>query len=141
MDANSTTQEGANDFTAMIRNTGMVDAIPHLHGANFPRTYLNGQRQLDYMLVTPGILPFLRRVEHFGIHEAIPSDHVGCWIEFDGKQLFNGATKWLSSVLQKPFIMRETRKIETFKKLMEIHFRERDVERRIDQLLPRLDKG
>jgi hypothetical protein len=80
MDANSTTQEGANGFIAMIKNTGMVDAISHLHSTNLPRTYLNGQRRLDYMLVTPGILPFLRRAGHFGIHEAIPSDHVGCWI-------------------------------------------------------------
>ena len=78
IDANSTTQEGENDFTAMIRTTGMVNAISHLHGANLPRTYLNGQCRLDYMLVTPGIFPFLRQAGHFVIYEAIPSDHVGC---------------------------------------------------------------
>jgi hypothetical protein len=55
MDTKSTTQEGANDFIAMTTNTGLVDAILHLHGANLPRTYLNGQCRLDYMLVTPGI--------------------------------------------------------------------------------------
>jgi hypothetical protein len=124
VEAKSTTQEGGNDFTSMIRNTGLVDTISRLHGTNLLRTYLNGQRRLDYMLVTPGILPFLRQAWNFVIHVVIPSYYVGYWIQLNVTRLFNGATKCLSLVLQKPFIMRETSKIETFVKVMEMHFRE-----------------
>jgi hypothetical protein len=60
------------------------------------------------MFVTPGIIPCLRRSGYLGIQDVIPSDHVGCWLEFDGTELFRGATENLGTIQQKPFTMRDT---------------------------------
>jgi hypothetical protein len=62
------------------------------------------------------------------------SDHTGCWVEFDGKKLFNGATEGLSLVLQLPFTMRETVKLEKFTKALEDHLSAKNVESRLETL-------
>ena len=141
LDANSTTQEGANAFTSMIVETVLVDAISHHHGAHLPHTCLRGRRRLDYMLVTPALLPYLRRSGHFGIQDAIPSDHVGCWIEFDGTALFRGATECLSSTLKMPFNLRQMSAVETFISIMEMHFIAQNVEKRIERMQNSFARG
>ena len=99
----------------------MIDAVAHFHGESIPKTYLRGQNRIDYMFVSSGLLPCLRWSGNLGIQDCIPTDHVGCWLEFDGKEFFRGVTKNLGTIQQKPFTMRDTKQLKMFTINMENH--------------------
>ena len=46
---------------------------------------------------------------------------MGCWLEFDGTELFRGATDNLGRIQQKPFTMRDTEQLRIFAEKMETH--------------------
>ena len=82
----------------------------------------------------PGITHAVQKCGQIGIHDAIMSDHSGCWVEFYGLKLFNGDTEGLSSVLQLPFTTRETVKLEKNTKALEDHLTAKNVENRLENL-------
>jgi hypothetical protein len=88
MDANEPMHSPHNGVQKLLSATGMVDAIAQFHGDDIPKTYIRGRNRIDYMFVTPGIISCLRWSGHIGIQDGIPSDHVGCWLEFDGTEFF-----------------------------------------------------
>ena len=93
------------------------------------------------MFVTPGIIPCLRWSGHLGIQDGIPSDHVGCWLEFDGTELFRGATENLGTIQQKPFTMRDTEQLKMFTEKMETHLTSKRVEQRLEAFQKGLTEG
>ena len=121
MDGNEPMHGPRNGIQKLLSATGMVDAIAHFHGDEIPKTYLRGKNRIDYMFITPGIIPCMRRSGHLGIQDGIPSDHVGCWLEFDGLEMFRGATENLGTIQQKPFTMRDTEQLKMFTEKMETH--------------------
>ena len=50
-----------------------------------------------------------------------------------GRRYFGGATECLSSTLKMSFNLRQTRAVETFITIMEMHFVEQNVEKRIER--------
>jgi hypothetical protein len=133
LDVNDALEGKADDFSAMVPSTGLVDIIVDSHG-EVARTCLRGRRIIDYILVSPGITHAVQNCGELGIHDAMLSDHSGCWVDFDGSKLFNGATEGFSSVLQLPFTMRETVKLEKFTKALEDHLTAKNVESRLEIL-------
>jgi hypothetical protein len=93
------------------------------------------------MFVTPGIIPCLRRSGHLGIQDGIPSDHVGCWLEFDGTELFRGTTENLGTILQKPFTLQDTEQLKTFTEKMDTHMTSKRVEQRLEAFQKGLSEG
>ena len=93
------------------------------------------------MFITPGIIPCLRRAGHLGIQDGIPSDHVGCWLEFDGTELFRGETENLGTIQQKPFTMQDTKQLKIFTEKMETHLASKQVEQRLEAFRKLLTEG
>ena len=64
-----------------------------------------------------------------------------CWLEFDGTELFHGATENLGMIQQKPFTMQDTEQLKNFTEKMETHLTNKQVERRLEDFQKGLSKG
>jgi hypothetical protein len=63
------------DFRQFLIDADLVDIYHERHGDS-PRTYLWGQKRLDYILIDRGIVHAVRGVGYLGTHEGADSDHV-----------------------------------------------------------------
>ena len=106
MDANGTIDGLPNGLTCLIAKTNLVYAVSRSH-SKLPHTYLRGSRRVDFILVTPSLLPHFRKYGHLGIQDGIPSEHCNLWMELDSHAIFQGATTSLASLLSKPSFMQE----------------------------------
>ena len=134
IDANEAMDLHSSALPEFLSQTTLVDTIEHAHGDMAPKTYLRGHRRIDFVFASESLLPHLRRSGHLGILDAIPSDHMGIWLEFDGTELFRGVTENLGSIQQKPFTMRDTSKLKLFTEVMEEHLVKQNLERRLGRL-------
>ena len=127
MEANDPIDGRSNELTRLLAKTGLVDVIAHRH-EGLPRTYLRGTQRIDFIFLSPALLPIVRKCGHLGIQDGIPSDHSALWIELDGVKLFRGATPSLASPLSKPFSMQETKKVEKFLTTLEAYFTQHRIQ-------------
>eukprot|EP00957_Ditylum_brightwellii_P191749 14597753-Ditylum_brightwellii.AAC.1 len=77
-------------FDKFVFENDLVDAYKHVHPSSHPAIYLQGNKQLDYLLVTPGLLPAIRAIGYLLFHTRIFSDHSAIWADFDPENLFLG---------------------------------------------------
>ena len=92
IDSNEAVDSYRSALPEFLSQTTLVDTISQVHGELALKTYLQGHRRIDYVFASESLLPHLRRSGHLGILDAIPSYHVGIWLEFDGTEIFRGAT-------------------------------------------------
>ena len=60
----------------------------HTHGTNGePSTYSRGTKRLDYVFVSPRILPFIQKCGIDPFHQVIFTDHCGLFLDLDLKGL------------------------------------------------------
>jgi len=133
MDANDTMDAEKSQLKRFITSTGLIDSMSHRH-RHPPRTCIKGARRINYIFLSPTLVPAMRRVGQLGIQDAILSDHCGIWIDFNVRKLFKGSTESLSSILEAPFNLRQTMKVEKYIATMESHLKETRVEERLDAL-------
>ena len=114
MGANELVHGPHNGVQKLLAATGLVDETTYFHGDDTPKTYLRGQHRIDYMFVSPDLLPCLHRSGHIVILDGLSLDHVSCWIEFDGTQLFQDATETHGSIQHTTFPMRDTMQLHIF---------------------------
>ena len=110
VDANEPLRESEGRMRAFLTSTGLVDVMAK-HGAP-PRTCLRGPHRIDFIFVTPALVALIRKSGQLGVHDAIPSDHVEVWIEFDNGKLFKSSTESLGSTNNAPFTAHEMSKME-----------------------------
>jgi hypothetical protein len=53
-------------------------------------TYARGSKKIDYVLITPELLPLIRRSGMLPFYTNVHSDHRGMYIDLDAKALFKG---------------------------------------------------
>eukprot|EP00957_Ditylum_brightwellii_P148183 11282846-Ditylum_brightwellii.AAC.3 len=69
----------------------LINAHHHLHGnERAPTTYKWGHHQLDFLFITPGILPSLMAAGFLPFNISFISDHHTICADFDTDLLFNG---------------------------------------------------
>ena len=117
IDTNKALDSHRSALPKFLSHTTLVDTIEHAHGDMALKTYLRGHRRIDFIFALVSLLSHLQRSGHLGILDAIPSDQVGMWLEFDGQP--------------KPFTMRDTSKLKLFTEVMEAHLVKKSVERRL----------
>ena len=95
LDANEDTHT-ATRFQRWIVNNGLVDPILHFHGPDDTPTHIRGQRRIDFILVSPSLLPFITAC---GIlpFSTVPSDHRPLFLDFDLQDLLQSTPASLSS--------------------------------------------
>eukprot|EP00957_Ditylum_brightwellii_P125158 9541496-Ditylum_brightwellii.AAC.1 len=67
LDVNEDTVEAGN-FKGFIDENDLIDVYRHLHPDSHPATYLRGNKQLDYVRITQGLLPAVLAAGYLPFH-------------------------------------------------------------------------
>ena len=121
--------------------TGLIDVISTRHGTPPPRTYLRGPRRIDYILANPNILSSVRKCGHLGIQDGIYSDHVGVWIELDGRKLFQSSTANMGTARVKALNLRDQKQCDRFLQVVDAHMQHQNVDERSAKLQTEMPYG
>eukprot|EP00957_Ditylum_brightwellii_P078702 5983879-Ditylum_brightwellii.AAC.1 len=77
------------DFKKFHINNDLVDVFAHLHPTvTPPPTYQGGDNRLDYIFITPSLVPALRSTEFLPYNIPFTSDHGAASVDFDEDLLF-----------------------------------------------------
>ena len=80
------------DMKKFILECNLADPLyDKHHSTNMANaTYIRGRRRLDFILVDKALTPSIRRIGSLGTNEAMRSDHVMIFADFDESALFDG---------------------------------------------------
>jgi len=89
-DFNEIIGSSSSGIASLCRKHHLTDAIHHHHGAPpLPfATWIDGSYILDYILVSPAILPHIKRCGYEAFLANIHGDHSGMFLDLDTSSLF-----------------------------------------------------
>jgi hypothetical protein len=82
------------------QNCGLSNILSERHaesGAYIPNTHLRGSKQIDFVLTTDGIAPFIQSIGLPDFEVIFRTDHRTFFIDIDMDGLFGSATKNVAS--------------------------------------------
>jgi exonuclease III len=79
LDANSNLDQNS-ILSKMVRKTTLIDTHTTMHSGQTPSTYKRGRKKIDFIFVTPGLIPFITKC---GILPFDQSDHRMIYIDVD----------------------------------------------------------
>eukprot|EP00957_Ditylum_brightwellii_P108712 8292384-Ditylum_brightwellii.AAC.1 len=83
IDANDT-DRATTDFRRLSKQCDLVDVFTHLHPDETPpHTYQRGGNRIDYILITPALIPALRSTGFLPFNIPFMSDHGSAYADFD----------------------------------------------------------
>ena len=88
-DANASLNE--KHWSAFMTKANLYDVLGMKHGYNSPRTYIRGQKTIDFILATEGVLNSVMAAGMLPFQHGIISDHRGLWIDLNIASLLKGA--------------------------------------------------
>ena len=98
MDANEPMGKDKNGVSTIASDCNLIDVHASKHNETLTKaTYARGTKKIDYMLITPELLPLVKRCGMLPFYTGIHTDHRGLFIDIDAKALFNGKIADLSS--------------------------------------------
>ena len=65
-------------------------STPRHYKAATTATYARGTKKIDFILVTPELLPLVKNSGMLPFYEGIHTDHRGMFVDLDAKATFNG---------------------------------------------------
>jgi hypothetical protein len=91
MDANEAMGNDKNGVSTIASECNLIDVHTSRHNESATTaTYARGTKKIDYILMTPELLPLVRRSGMLPFYSGINSDHRGLFIDIDSKALFRG---------------------------------------------------
>jgi hypothetical protein len=87
MDANNDNQDQS-DLRRFLRQNDLVDVF----GVTPPNTYQRGDKCIDYIFITPALIPALQSTGFLTFNLPFTSDHGAAYVDFDEEILFMGKT-------------------------------------------------
>eukprot|EP00957_Ditylum_brightwellii_P109952 8387011-Ditylum_brightwellii.AAC.1 len=92
MDANNTDQANS-DFNKFHNKCNLVEVFAHLHpGTTPPHTYQCGDSRIDYIFITPALIPAPQSTGYLPFNNLFMSDHGSTYVDFDTEILMMGKT-------------------------------------------------
>jgi hypothetical protein len=94
-DANETTTQDGRDsgVNQVLFECGLVDVHFAKHPSlEPPATHCNGSTQIEYVFISPELLPSITATSILEFHTGYTSDHRALIVDFDPKRLFGSAT-------------------------------------------------
>ena len=91
----------------LCRETGLVDGMYHHLGIRTGATYNRGTKRIDYVLMSPTLLPCIKRCGYEPFNERITSDHRGFYIDLDQTMLFGDSMQELANQLRRDFYTKD----------------------------------
>jgi hypothetical protein len=99
-----------------------------------PRTYVDGQHRLDYILIDSALLHAVKYVGHLDSLEANNSDHSLVYVDFDEKLLFKGLINRPTDMHAREFLLEQDDKKLRFTTQARTYFTEHRIPERVFQL-------
>ena len=96
-----------------------------------PRTYVESNNRLDYIMIDPALLPAVRRIGYLSNTEANMSDHVLAYIDFNEKALFKGIINRPTEIHCREFIIEQTDKQLLFTTMARTLFNNHKIAERV----------
>ena len=91
MDANEALGKNKNGVSTITSDCDLIDVHTSRHNdAATTATYARGTKKIDYILITPDLLPLVTRSGMLPFYTGIHTDHRGLFIDIDSKALFQG---------------------------------------------------
>jgi endonuclease/exonuclease/phosphatase family metal-dependent hydrolase len=83
-DFNENLGETIDGLAHLVSTCLLMDVHAHFHGIKRePTTYVRGNRRLDYVFITEGVIPFVRAYGIEPFFATIHSDHQGLFLDLD----------------------------------------------------------
>ena len=117
MDANGdyTKPKSDQDIQDFILATGLVNHFKDKSPAP-NRTFIRGSKQLDYVLVNPGLVIAIERIGYLESHKGAYTDHVYAYVDSAEAKLFQGLLNRPVPVHSREFMLAQTDKKLAFQK-------------------------
>jgi hypothetical protein len=88
--------------------------IFYLKFKHSPRTFMWGEKRLDYILVDPSLIPALERIGYLGTHEGLDSDHVYAFMDITDRIAHQGLVHRPITTKSKEFNLTQSDKVNSF---------------------------
>ena len=133
MDANDDWMKpGSKTFQTFIRTLNLVDPLHRKFSTTLQRTYLRGQKRIDYILVDSSIFPAIERIGTLGLYDGLKfSDHVFIYMDCDERKLFKGIINRPMHHPAREFRLEQADRVERFVKRFREFAEEHKLETRV----------
>eukprot|EP00957_Ditylum_brightwellii_P135276 10314866-Ditylum_brightwellii.AAC.1 len=107
----------------------LIDAHQHLRGTErAPATYKRGHHQLDFLFITPGILPSLMAARFLPYNILFISNHCVIYADFDTDLLFNGVYNNPTDQSHKGLLSDNPKRRKKYVELLSNYFQTHNIE-------------
>eukprot|EP00957_Ditylum_brightwellii_P016020 1207259-Ditylum_brightwellii.AAC.1 len=112
----------------------LVDVYKHLHPDSHLVTYLRGNKRLDYVCITPGLIPALRAAGCLPFHTGIFSDHSALFVNFDPEILFLGNLFSSIDPAMRKLKSTNPQRVDNYLEMLQAYFAAYNILERVQQL-------
>jgi hypothetical protein len=118
------------------QNCGLSNILAERHaesGADIPNTNLRGSKQIDFVLTTAGIAPFIQSIGLLDFDVIFRYDHRTFFIDIDMDGFFGSATETLQAQRLRQTQLEDPRVATEYRKVLHKQFIHHSVFRRIKE--------
>jgi hypothetical protein len=115
---------------------GLSNILAERHaetGTAIPNTHLRGSKQIDFVLTTAGIAPFIRAIDLLDFDVVFRTDHRTFFTDIDMDRLFGSSTEKLPSQRLGQLQLEDPRVAMSYRKALDQQFINHSVFRRIKE--------
>ena len=135
-DFNEVIGEQPDEMASVIKKGHLTDAYCHKHGlANESSTYARGSRRVDYILVSPRLIDFIRHTGAEPFNFRLFSDHRGLFVDFSMPGFFDRAPNILAKLRSRDLIYNCPRHIRLYLSKTAEYFLQHNIPSRVKTLL------
>ena len=105
----------ASGVDRLLTECGLIDAHTKLHEITPPPpTHQRGSAKIDFMLISPRLVPALRAAAILALHDGYLSDHRALVVEFDAHTMFQGETSPVLAPCARPLTSTNPRAVHVY---------------------------
>jgi hypothetical protein len=78
------------------------------------RTFMWGEKRLDYILVDPSLIPAIKRIGYLGTHDGSDSDHVYAFMDINYRIAHQGLVHRPITTKSREFTLMQSNKVKSF---------------------------
>jgi hypothetical protein len=107
--------EQTSGVNKVLREFGLVDAHSFTHPTSTaPATHCNGSVQIDFVFVSPDLLPSIKATSILALHQGYTSDHRALIVDFDPKISFGSNMSEIEKQTRRKLISTNPRAMEKY---------------------------
>jgi hypothetical protein len=123
-------------IAAYTRNCGLSNTLSECHaetGTAIPNTHLRGLKQIDFVLISAGIAPFIQAIGLLDFDVVFRADHRTFFIDIDMDGLFGSATETLPAHRLRQLQLEGPRVAAAYRKALHQQFIHHSIFRRVKE--------